>query len=103
MLPTLNRHLVILLKNHAYLVAYDRMSEAQQTDIIRQMKTLEELTVREQEVLQHILSGKSNREIAATLFISENTVKTHTRNIFSKYDVGSRAELISTLLKNQST
>jgi DNA-binding NarL/FixJ family response regulator len=75
MLPTLNRHLVILLKNHAYLVAYDRMSEAQQTDIIRQMKTLEELTVREQEVLQHILSGKSNREIVATLFISENTVK----------------------------
>jgi DNA-binding CsgD family transcriptional regulator len=102
MLPPLNRQLVMLLKNHAYLAAYDRMNELQQTDIIRQMKTLEELTVREQEVLQQILSGKSNREIAATLFISESTVKTHARNIFSKYDVGSRAELISTLLKNQS-
>ncbi|NLZ92136.1 MAG: response regulator transcription factor, partial [Clostridiales bacterium] len=45
--------------------------------------------------------GKSNREIAGALFISENTVKTHARNIFSKYDVASRAELISTLLKNQ--
>jgi DNA-binding CsgD family transcriptional regulator/MFS family permease len=102
MLPPLNRQLVMLLKNHAYLAAYDRMSVTQQTDIIRQMKTLEELTVREQEVLQHILSGKSNREIAGTLSISESTVKTHARNIFSKYDVGSRVELISTLLKNQS-
>ncbi|MDD4753477.1 MAG: LuxR C-terminal-related transcriptional regulator [Desulfitobacteriaceae bacterium] len=102
MLPPLNSQLVMLLKNHAYLTAYDRMSETQQTDIIRQTKTLEELTGREQEVLEHILSGKSNREIARTLFISESTVKTHIRNIFSKYDVASRAELISTLLKNQS-
>jgi DNA-binding CsgD family transcriptional regulator len=101
MLPPLNRQLVMLLKNHAYLAAYDRMSTTQQTDIIRQAKALEELTAREQEVLQHILSGKSNREVAGMLFISESTVKTHARNIFSKYDVGSRAELISTLLKNQ--
>ncbi len=102
MLPPLNNQLVLLLKNHAYLAAYDNMSQLQQTDIVRQIKTLDPLTFREQEVLQLILSGKSNRGIAGTLFISENTVKTHTRNIFSKYDVGSRAELISTLLKNQT-
>jgi DNA-binding NarL/FixJ family response regulator len=45
---------------------------------------------------------KSNREIAEVLYISENTVKTHARSIFSKYDVSSRAELISILLKNQT-
>lgn len=101
MLPPLNRQLVLPLKSHAYLAAYDNMSQFQQTDIIRQIKTLDPLTVREQEVLELILSGKSNREIAGALFISESTVKTHVRNIFSKYDVGSRAELISTLLKNQ--
>ena len=101
MLPPLNHQLVLLLKSHAYLAAYDNMSQSQQTDIVRQTKTLDPLTVREQEVLQLILSGKSNREIAGALFISESTVKTHARNIFSKYDVGSRAELISTLLKNQ--
>ncbi|MGI6704892.1 MAG: hypothetical protein ACOX6S_01055 [Clostridia bacterium] len=33
--------------------------------------------------------------------MSENTVKTHARSIFSKYDIGSRAELISTLLKTK--
>jgi DNA-binding CsgD family transcriptional regulator len=102
MLPPLNHQLVLLLKSHAYLAAYDNMSQSQQTDIVRQIKTLDPLTVREQEVLQLILSGKSNREIAGALFISESTVKTHARNIFSKYDVGSRAELISTLLKNQT-
>jgi DNA-binding CsgD family transcriptional regulator len=101
MLPPLNNQLVLLLKNHAYLAVYDNMSRSQQTDIIRYAKTLDPLTVREEEVLQLILTGKSNREIAELLFISENTVKTHARNIFSKYDVGSRAELISTLLKNQ--
>lgn len=102
LLPPLNRRLVLLLKSHTYLVAYDNMSQSQQTDIIHQIKTLDPLTVREQEVLQLILSGKSNREIAEALYISENTVKTHIRNIFSKYNVSSRVELASTLLKNQT-
>jgi DNA-binding CsgD family transcriptional regulator/MFS family permease len=102
MLPPLNNQLVLLLKSHAYLTAYDNMIRSQQTDIVRHIKTLDPLTAREQEVLQLILSGKSNREIAGALFISENTVKTHARNIFSKYDVSSRSELISTLLKNQT-
>lgn len=65
-----------------------------------EQKTLDPLTVREQEVLQLILSGKSNREIAEDLLISENTVKTHARSIYSKYDVSSQAELIR--MKNQT-
>lgn len=101
MLPPLNNQLVLLLKSHTYLAVYDNMSQSQQTDIVNQIKTLDPLTPREEEVLQLILAGQSNREIAGTLSISESTVKTHVRNIFSKYDVGSRAELISTLLKNQ--
>ena len=101
-LPLLNRQLIMLLKSHAYLTAYDRMDERQQETIIRQTKILDPLTEREEEVLQLILLGRANKEIAASLFITENTVKTHVRNIFSKYDVASRAELISTLLKNQA-
>jgi len=101
LLPTLNRHLVMLLKSHAYLVVYDTMSKPQQNAIIAQSATLDPLTVREQEVLKVLLDGKSNRQIAEMLFISESTVKTHVRNIYSKYDVRSRAELISTVLKNQ--
>lgn len=103
MLPPLNRQLVLLLKSNTYLTVYDTMSQSKQTDIIKQMKTLDPLTSREEEVLQLLLLGQSNRNIAEGLFISESTVKTHVRNIFSKYDVGSRAELISIMLKNQTS
>ena len=102
MLPILNRQLVFLLKAHTYLVVYDNMSRTEKKNVINQTKTLNPLTSREQDVLSLILAGKSNRGIAETLFISESTVKTHVRNIFSKYDVSSRAELISTILKNQT-
>lgn len=101
-LPPLNRQLVMLLKNHAYLNAYDRMDKKQQDEVICLTKLIEPLTERERGVLQLILAGKSNKEISAALFITESTVKTHVRNIFYKYDVGSRAELISTILKNQA-
>ena len=101
-LPLLNRQLVRLLKSHAYLAVYDSMSADQQTAILNELEPLDPLTAREQEVLEWILSGRSNREIAASLFISESTVKTHTRNIFSKYEVTSRAELISTLLRKRN-
>ncbi|MGI6672741.1 MAG: helix-turn-helix domain-containing protein [Limnochordia bacterium] len=101
MLPILNRRLVMLLESHAYLMVFGSMSKPQQTAVIAQSPAHDPLTAREQEVLEVLLAGKSTREIAAELFISESTVKTHIRNIYSKYDVRSRAELISTVLKSQ--
>ena len=101
-MPPLNRQLVLLLKNHLYLSAYEGMEKKQQEEIIYHTKLIEPLTEREHEVLKLLLAGKSNKEISSALFITESTVKTHVRNIFSKYDVSSRAELISTLLKNQA-
>ena len=49
------------------------------------------LTQRELEVLRLVAAGRSNREIAATLVISEHTVARHVQNIFAKVDVSSRA------------
>lgn len=50
----------------------------------------EELTESEQKILQAIVKGKSNKEIAFESGVSENTVKTHVKNIFDKLDVSDR-------------
>ncbi len=52
------------------------------------------LTGREIEVLESIAAGKTSREVGEKLFISENTVKNHVRNILDKLGLGSRNEAV---------
>lgn len=52
------------------------------------------LSHRELEVLQLMSQGLSNQEIASRLFVSLNTIKTHTSNVFDKMDVKSRTQAI---------
>jgi len=52
------------------------------------------LSTRELEVLQLIAEGLSNQEIAARLFVSLNTIKTHSSRIFEKLDVKRRTQAI---------
>ncbi|GGK58323.1 response regulator transcription factor [Planomonospora sp. ID91781] len=52
------------------------------------------LTDREMEVLRLVAKGMNNREIAKQLFISENTVKNHVRNILDKLQLHSRMEAV---------
>lgn len=56
------------------------------------------ISKREREIIQLVISGKSNRDIAGFLFISEDTVKNHIYNIFQKTGVRNRSELISRIL-----
>ena len=53
---------------------------------------IEPLTERELEILQLIVAGRSNSEIADRLYISLNTVKWHVKNIYAKLDVSSRLD-----------
>ena len=53
------------------------------------------ITPRELEILEHIASGKSTREIAEALFVSENTVKTHASRLFEKLDVKRRTQAVA--------
>jgi DNA-binding CsgD family transcriptional regulator len=59
------------------------------------------LSTRELEVLRLVAAGKSNRAIAAELFISERTVERHVSNIFSKLNVSSRAAATAYAYENQ--
>jgi DNA-binding CsgD family transcriptional regulator len=52
------------------------------------------ITARELEILQLIAAGLSNREIATRLFVSENTVKTHSARVFSKLNAKRRTQAV---------
>jgi len=56
---------------------------------------VEQLTARERDVLQLVLDGASNREIACQLTLSVNTVKKHVLNICGKLNVQRRAQAIA--------
>lgn len=56
--------------------------------------SLPDISKREKDVIKCILSKMKNEKIAETLFISENTVRSHKKNIFRKFDVGNTSELI---------
>lgn len=65
------------------------------TRVMRGMRNpVPRLTERESEVLQHLATGASNKQIAKALFVSEATIKSHLVHIFTKLDVDSRARAI---------
>ncbi|MBO0709443.1 MAG: response regulator transcription factor [Candidatus Dormibacteraeota bacterium] len=59
------------------------------------------LTDREMEVLRLVARGMNNRDIAKELFISENTVKNHVRNILEKLQIHSRMEAVMIAVRNK--
>jgi len=58
------------------------------------------LTTRELEILQHIVAGKSNKEIAAELSLSANTVAVHRANIMDALGIHKTAELVVYAIRN---
>jgi NarL family two-component system response regulator LiaR len=59
------------------------------------------LTPREMEVLELVVSGLNNREIAEELFVSRATAKAHVSHILNKMDVSNRAEAITLAFRNK--
>lgn len=59
----------------------------------------EELTKTERKILREIVAGKANKEIAYDLNVSENTVKTHVKNVFEKLGVSDRTSAATEAIK----
>jgi DNA-binding CsgD family transcriptional regulator len=71
-------------------------NQAQRTTLPRarpSQRVTGNLSQREQEVLQQVAQGRSNKAIADALYVSPNTVKTHVTSLLRKLDVHSRAQL----------
>jgi DNA-binding NarL/FixJ family response regulator len=70
----------------------DEFTQLSRSD--RQQVSTPRVTARELEVLQLVAQGLNNREIGKRLFISENTVKNHVRNILEKLQLHSRMDAV---------
>lgn len=85
---SLNRHILNHLTNPANKKKYSINGQEYPTKN-------HEITPRERDVLEAMARGMNNREIAAELYISENTVKNHVRNILYKMEVKSRTQAVA--------
>jgi DNA-binding CsgD family transcriptional regulator len=68
-------------------------------DLLHLFEEKYEMTSREAEVFELIVSGRSNSEIAADLYVSESTVKFHVRNALRKTECVNRTELAAKFRK----
>jgi two-component system NarL family response regulator len=67
---------------------------------LTQRSLRQDLSRREREVLHHLIRGRSNKEIASTLFISEETVKSHLKTLFAKLGVSDRTDAAISALRH---
>lgn len=68
-------------------------------EILSESYGREELTPTETRILQSIAAGQANKEIAYNLNVSENTVKTHVKNVFEKLGVSDRTSAATLAIK----
>ncbi len=101
MLPLLNAQLALLLKNHAFLIRFSKMEESEQDKTLSELKDNKRLTEKETEVVKLLLQGYTYKAVAENLFISENTIKFHIKNIYQKLNIKNKMELIKMFTDNE--
>ena len=90
---------MISIDEHIFLFHFYKEEELNEKVLNSPIK-YPDLTDRENEIVDLLFTGRTYKMIAEELYLSENTIKTHIKNIYSKYNVKSKAELIKTLQKN---
>ena len=94
LLPLLHKRLSSLLTDHAYLAVFSKMPTQERYSQVDRFMKIANLSERESQVAALLLQGKTYKMIAGELYISENTVKYYVKNIYSKFHIQSRAELV---------
>jgi DNA-binding CsgD family transcriptional regulator len=91
---------LLSFESASYLVQDAELAvEVKASNIYSELKNYETLTNREKEVLDLLIKGYPSEVILSTLFITNNTLKRHVQNIYSKLNVHNRAELFRLLHK----
>ncbi len=103
LLPPLHKQLSAVLKDHAFLTTLLEMPTEENNHIVNSFARFGDLSDRERQVAALLLQGKTYRTIAGELFISENTVKYYVKNIYSKFNIQSRTELINMVSNEETT
>ncbi len=97
-LPPLSKHLGELLKTHVFLTTFVELPAEQQRQTLQTLVFPGGLTERESEIAALIVRGKTYKQVAGELHVSENTVKTHVKNIYAKYNVQNRNQLLHLMI-----
>ncbi|OEL05165.1 response regulator [Staphylococcus casei] len=94
-----------LIETIKKVIAGDKMIHPQAQHVIEAVSKkphfTNKLSKRESEVLAEMTKGKTNKEIAEALFVSEKTVKTHVSHIFSKLQVSDRTQAAIYAMENK--
>ena len=83
-----------LLRAVRAAIEKDRIRRMTRAEIAEIQQRLETLTPREREVMEHVISGQLNKQIAADLGIVEKTIKVHRARVMAKMNAQSVAELV---------
>ncbi len=76
-----------------------KLMESAANELFEIAPVLKTLTARERNVLQYLVDGLSNKEIARSLGLSDGTVKVHLHNIYEKTSVNNRTSLVALVLR----
>ncbi len=82
------------MAEHPNFFEYMDLVKEEYKNLIQKHPELERLSGREMEVFAHLLSDKTQGEIAEALFISPSSVHFHCKNIYKKLQLGSRKQLL---------
>ena len=79
------------------------VKEVSTAELTKRLVEENDLSDREFDIINLIIEGKNNSEIAEQLFISQNTVKNHIANIYKKLGINNRTKLVNMVFNTQGS